>query len=98
MEEELLPHRNSMLEDNLQEERRLAYVGITRAQHSLTFTLAQRRKRYGEWSSCDPSRFLDELPGADIHWEGAGQPIAPEVRQERGRAHLAALRGMLGDH
>ena len=96
MEEELLPHRTSLLEDNLQEERRLAYVGITRAQRSLTFTLAKRRKRFGEWLNCEPSRFLEELPEQDIHWQGAGQPVAPEVREERGRAHLATLRNMLG--
>ena len=48
MEEELLPHRTSIEEDSIEEERRLAYVGITRAREHLTFTLARRRKLYGE--------------------------------------------------
>jgi ATP-dependent DNA helicase Rep len=95
MEEGLLPHRTSIQEDNLEEERRLAYVGITRAQRSLTLTYAERRKRAGEWESCEPSRFLGELPREDLVWEGGGEPADPERRQARGRAHLANLRGML---
>ncbi len=97
MEEELLPHRTSIEEDNLEEERRLAYVGITRAQHNLTFSLATRRKRYGEMIDCAPSRFLDELPADDLVWEGGKIKVDPEERQERGKAHLANLRGLLGN-
>jgi len=97
MEEELLPHRTSIEEDNLEEERRLAYVGITRAQHNLTFSLAIRRKRYGEMIDCAPSRFLDELPADDLVWEGGKIEVDPEERQERGKAHLANLRGLLGN-
>ena len=97
MEEELLPHRTSIEEDNLEEERRLAYVGITRAQHNLTFSLATRRKRYGEMIDCAPSRFLDELPADDLVWEGGKIEVDPEERQERGKAHLANLRGLLGN-
>ncbi|MBE0511316.1 MAG: ATP-binding domain-containing protein, partial [Gammaproteobacteria bacterium] len=95
MEEELLPHRVSIEEENIEEERRLAYVGITRAQRSLTITLAQRRRRGGELVRCEPSRFLEELPQDDLEWEGRGVAVAPEVRQERGRAHLANLRNLL---
>ncbi|NOY63162.1 MAG: DNA helicase Rep [Gammaproteobacteria bacterium] len=94
MEEELLPHRTSIEEDGIEEERRLAYVGITRAQKSLTFTLASKRKRYGEIVDCEPSRFLGELPEDELIWEG-GKTADPEQRQERGRAHLASLRGLL---
>jgi len=98
MEEELLPHRTSIEEDNLEEERRLAYVGITRARQTLTFTLAKKRKRYGELVRCVPSRFLDELPDEHLYWEGRkGDEPDPQERQARGRAHLQALRGMLGD-
>ncbi len=98
MEEEILPHRNSLDEAGIEEERRLAYVGITRAQRSLILTLARRRKRFGEWQECEPSRFLAELPAEHVEWEGGPrQDMTPEVRQERGRAHLAALKGMLGD-
>lgn len=95
MEEEILPHRNSIETNQIEEERRLAYVGITRAQRSLLITLARRRKRYGEWQECEPSRFLSELPAEELVWEGANQEVAPEVRQERGRAHLATLKGLL---
>ena len=48
MEEGLLPHQTSIDEDNVEEERRLAYVGITRAQTELTFTLCKERRQYGE--------------------------------------------------
>lgn len=96
MEEELLPHRNSIELETIEEERRLAYVGITRAQRTLTLTVAARRRRGGELVRCEPSRFLQELPAEDLEWEGAGVELAPEVRQERGRAQLANLKGMLG--
>ncbi|OGT22064.1 MAG: ATP-dependent DNA helicase Rep [Gammaproteobacteria bacterium RBG_16_57_12] len=96
MEEEILPHRNSLDENSLDEERRLAYVGITRAQRTLTFSFSLRRKRYGEISACEPSRFLQELPGEDLAWEGGSATTDPEQRQTRGKAHLANLRGILG--
>jgi len=96
MEEELLPHRVSIEEENIEEERRLAYVGITRAQRTLTMTLATRRRRGGELVRCEPSRFLQELPEDDLTWEGRGIEVSAEERQERGRAHLANLKGMLG--
>jgi ATP-dependent DNA helicase Rep len=95
MEEELLPHRVSIEEDNIEEERRLAYVGITRAQRTLTMTLASRRRRAGELVRCEPSRFLAELPADDLSWEGKGIEIPEEERQQRGRAHLANLKSML---
>ena len=96
MEEELLPHRSSLEEDNLEEERRLAYVGITRAQRSLTFSLARRRRRYGEWEEREPSRFLAELPADDLEWKGGEESFQdPAERQAQGQSHLAGLRAML---
>ena len=86
---------NRLEEDMLEEERRLAYVGITRAQKTLTFSYAVRRKRQGELVECEPSRFLHELPQDDLAWEGSTEPD-PEQRQQRGQAHLANLRGILG--
>ncbi|MGR8978963.1 MAG: DNA helicase Rep, partial [Gammaproteobacteria bacterium] len=68
MEENILPHQNSLETGNLDEERRLAYVGITRAQRTLTFSYCTHRKRYGEISECEPSRFLNELPADDLEW------------------------------
>lgn len=94
MEEEILPHRSSIEADTIEEERRLAYVGITRARECLAFTFAARRKQYGEVIECAPSRFLDELPPEDLQWEG--QDEAPkEVKAARGNEALAAMRAML---
>jgi ATP-dependent DNA helicase Rep len=102
MEEGLLPHRSSIEEgaDNattaIEEERRLAYVGITRAKKTLAFTYAKQRKRYGEVVQCEPSRFLNELPADDLQWEGKSGNVNPEQKQERGAAHVAHLRNLLG--
>jgi ATP-dependent DNA helicase Rep len=94
MEENILPHENSIETDSIEEERRLAYVGITRAQRTLTFSYCTHRKRYGEISECEPSRFLNELPADDLEWINKKQ-LAPEVIKERGRANLANLKTML---
>jgi len=96
MEEELLPHRTSIEEDNVEEERRLAYVGITRARRVLTISYASKRKQYGEMIACEPSRFLQELPEEDLNWEGRGNERSAEEKRERGNAHLANMRSMLG--
>ncbi|UVO18498.1 DNA helicase Rep [Stutzerimonas stutzeri] len=94
MEEEILPHRSSIEADTIEEERRLAYVGITRARQNLAMTFAAKRKQYGEVIECMPSRFLDELPPEDLEWEG--QDDAPvEVKAARGNDALAAMRAML---
>lgn len=95
MEEEILPHRTNIEEDNIEEERRLAYVGITRAQRSLTITFTHQRKRYGDTASCEPSRFLQELPPEDLEWEGYKQDVDPQKSQERAQSHLASLRSIL---
>jgi ATP-dependent DNA helicase Rep len=97
MEEELLPHRSSIESGDIEEERRLAYVGITRAQKTLTFTLAKKRRRYGEMIKCDPSRFLAEIPQDDLEWSYLNKPLDEKTRQKKGRAHLAAMRGLLSD-
>ncbi|MGB4336371.1 MAG: DNA helicase Rep [Chromatiaceae bacterium] len=95
MEEELLPHRSSIEDDSIEEERRLAYVGITRAREHLTFTLAKRRKRFGEMVQVQPSRFLEELPESGLDWDTRRVDNAEENRA-RGTAHLAGLKGLLG--
>ncbi|MFA7891589.1 DNA helicase Rep [Pseudomonas putida] len=94
MEEEILPHRSSIEADTIEEERRLAYVGITRARQTLAFTFAAKRKQYGEIIDCTPSRFLDELPPEDLSWEGLDDaPV--EVKAARGNNALADIRAML---
>ena len=95
MEEEILPHRTSIEDDMVEEERRLFYVGITRAQRELTLSYANQRTRFGEKMDCKPSRFLDELDPEHIVWE---EKIAndPKRRDEVGQAHLSAMRALLG--
>jgi len=95
VEEEVLPHRVSLAEERLDEERRLAYVGITRAQRSLTLTFADQRRRWGENVACEPSRFLGELPQDEVVWEGTHTPTDPETRRLTGREQLASLRALL---
>ncbi len=94
MEEEILPHRSSIEADTIEEERRLAYVGITRARQTLAFTFAAKRKQYGEIIDCSPSRFLDELPPEDLSWEGL-EDTPVEVKAVRGNAALADIRAMM---
>ncbi len=96
LEEELLPHRNAVEAGTVEEERRLAYVGITRARQTLTLTLARQRKAYGELLDCAPSRFLDELPPGDLDWEGRADKENPEKKQARGQDAIAGLRSLLG--
>lgn len=97
MEEDILPHRDCIEdEERLAEERRLCFVGITRARLSLTFTLTKRRRRYGEWKDTEPSRFLDDIPADLLQWQGEGIEQPKEVSQAQGREHLASIRAMLG--
>jgi DNA helicase-2/ATP-dependent DNA helicase PcrA len=84
MEEGVFPHSRSLEENSLEEERRLAYVGMTRARQLLTLTHASARALYGNRNYNLPSRFIDELPQEEIHrerlrpssWSGYGSPTA----------------------
>ncbi len=82
MEEDLLPHRSSIEEDNIEEERRLMYVGITRAKKTLTLTLAGTRKQFGEKNETTPSRFIEEMPEEDVVMEGFGTASKEQVAQK----------------
>jgi len=90
LEEDLLPHRNSIDDNNIEEERRLTYVGITRAQKTLTMTLSGKRKQFGELSATTPSRFLDELPPEDVEREGFGDS-SPEKNVARAEETISSL-------
>jgi len=96
VEEETLPHRECLEDERLEEERRLMYVGITRAQKSLTITWCTRRKRAGDWQSCEPSRFLTEMEDGKFsgHIKHAGRE-APAEAKEEGNRRLANLRALL---
>ncbi|PKF63075.1 DNA helicase Rep [Psychromonas sp. psych-6C06] len=94
MEEGILPHQVSIDEDNVEEERRLAYVGITRAQKELTFILAKERNQYGETINPTPSRFLLELPQDDLEWDSGARKKTVEQKKalaDKGVASLKAL-------
>ncbi|XNM61809.1 3'-5' exonuclease [Escherichia coli] len=91
----VLPHQSSIDEDNIDEERRLAYVGITRAQKELTFTLCKECRQYGELVRPEPSRFLLELPQDDLIWEQERKVVSAEGRMQKGQSHLANLKAMM---
>ena len=93
-EEGILPHQTSIDEENVEEERRLMYVGITRAQRELTFTICKERRQFGELIKPTQSRFLDELPFDDVEWEVHKKPQTQEERMAKGQAHIANLRAM----
>jgi ATP-dependent DNA helicase Rep len=91
MDDGTFPHQSAIDEGRLEEERRLLYVGITRARKQLSLSFPKTRNRYGAIDPCDPSRFLAELPDIDLP--------PPQAREERGKklaeGHLAAMRAML---
>ncbi|WP_114716988.1 DNA helicase Rep [Vibrio cholerae] len=93
-EEGILPHQTSIDEENVEEERRLMYVGITRAQRELTFMVCKERRQFGELIKPTQSRFLDELPQEDIEWEVKKKTVTQEERMAKGQAHIANLRAM----
>ncbi len=93
VEENLLPHRNSVDDGNIAEERRLAYVGITRARQTLTMSYAAKRRQFGETVDCEPSRFIEELPQGDLVFQG-GEAADEEVAQQRANETLAGLKDL----
>ena len=94
MEEGILPHQNSIDTEHIEEERRLAYVGITRAQQKLTFSYCAQRKKYGDIASTEPSRFLTELPIDDLDWPAVNQQN-PEEKKKKGQENLALMKSLL---
>lgn len=96
LEEDILPHRTSIEEDAIEEERRLAYVGFTRAKVTLTLTYASQRKRARNIVATKPSRFLSECPTELIEWPEKAPPSTGEARQALGRKNFGAIKAMLG--
>ncbi|PID46675.1 MAG: DNA helicase Rep [Proteobacteria bacterium] len=96
MEEDILPHANSLEDNGLEEERRLAYVGITRAQKHLTISFAKTRSQFGEKITCEPSRFLDELPEQHVEWENR-VVVSKEQQQATANSFIDNLQSMLDD-
>ncbi len=96
-EDGTLPHDGAIDEGRLDEERRLFYVGITRAKESLTLSWSARTRRYGEILANQPSRFLAELPAADLHWEGRDPAADADVAREAATSHLARIAALLAE-
>lgn len=94
MEEGILPHRVSIEAEQIEEERRLAYVGITRAKQVLTLSLARQRRSGGQNQVATPSRFLEELPADQLEWHGKDQRN-PGKSKILAQSHLATLKNLL---
>lgn len=98
VEEGILPHKNSIEEDTVEEERRLMYVGMTRAMRNLTISYVKKRKnRFAEEGDVNtgPSRFLDELPAKYIQGYGKVSQESADDKKQKKMDHLAALKAML---
>ena len=93
VEDGLIPHSRSKVEGTLDEERRLFYVAITRAQISLTMSHCEHRKKYGDQIPCHPSPFLKEIP-EDLIVHGNGADAEP-VSEEEGLDFFASLKASL---
>ena len=91
MEEGIFPHSRSIEEQGVEEERRLAYVGMTRAMEKLTLMHASSRMLYGGRSYNMPSRFLDELPERTSSASGCGRRRGrTTARRRRARSQTVA--------
>jgi ATP-dependent DNA helicase Rep len=100
VEEGILPHRESVDLSStdptkIEEERRLMYVGITRAQKSLNISWCKKRKRAGEMEMCEPSRFISEIPKDDVRHFGNPFNKDPEASRDFGKSKMASIKEML---
>jgi ATP-dependent DNA helicase Rep len=93
VEEGVLPHRESLGDDKIEEERRLMYVGITRAQRSLHLSYCEKRKQGRELIPCEASRFIGEMGKEDLRFSGGKSDSAPD--KAGGAARLSAMKAML---
>lgn len=100
VEEGILPHRESVDlattdPTKIEEERRLMYVGITRAKKSLNISWCKKRKRAGEMEMCEPSRFIAEIPKDDVRHFGNPFNKDPEASRDFGKSKMANIKEML---
>lgn len=94
VEEDILPHRNAIADESIEEERRLMYVGITRAKEELTLSFAKKRRMGKDFKTTTPSRFLDEIHSEYLDYPESkkSKPKDPKVTAQ---THLANIRAML---
>jgi len=95
LEEGLLPHDRSKVEGTVDEERRLLYVGITRAQKTLALTWCRNRIKYGSAMPCSASSFIKELPPEWIEHRDAAQILNAPVERASAENRFAAMKAML---
>jgi DNA helicase II / ATP-dependent DNA helicase PcrA len=94
-EDGLLPHERSKSEGTVDEERRLFYVGITRAMKSLTVTHCRNRMKFGSAMHCRPSPFLKEIEGEGVHAESYEDIMARPLDEEDIGLSFASIRASL---
>ncbi|HEX7368722.1 MAG TPA: UvrD-helicase domain-containing protein [Rhodanobacteraceae bacterium] len=94
-EDGTLPHEGAIDEGRLDEERRLLYVGITRAKELLQLSYSVQGRRWGQTFRQKPSRFLDELPAVEMQRDGADPEAEEQARREVASAQLAKIAAML---
>jgi superfamily I DNA/RNA helicase len=98
VEDEILPHKKSAhLSEGIEEERRLFYVGITRAMNELYITYTEHRSKYGKESPSVPSRFLDEIPEDAVKRVDRFEKLTPEQEKVHAKRFFANIKSILGD-
>jgi superfamily I DNA/RNA helicase len=95
LEEGLLPHERSRAEGSIDEERRLLYVGITRAKRTLTLSHCRTRTKYGSVASCTPSSFLKELAPEFLERIDLLKLLSTPVAEESAKSRFAQMRAAL---
>ena len=96
LEEGILPHDRSKVEGSLDEERRLLYVGITRAKRTLTLSHCRDRMKFGSVSACQPSSFIKELAPEWIERVDLKKLLSTPVATETGKSRFAQMRAAIG--
>ncbi len=98
VEDEILPHKKSThLSEGIEEERRLFYVGITRAMNELYITYTDHRSKYGKDQPSVPSRFLDEIPKDSVRRIDRFEKLTPEQEKAHAKKFFADIKAILGD-
>lgn len=95
LEEGILPHKRSIEEGTRDEERRLLYVGITRAKEKMTMTYCSTRVKWGKEEACEPSSFIQELNPDWVQEEGYEDIMGAEASEEELRGFFSSISEML---
>ena len=92
----MIPHERSRSEGTVDEERRLLYVGMTRARQQLTLSYCVNRTKYGSAVSCAPSTFFKELARDHLEMVNVSQVLNAPATEISARSHFARMREALG--